>query len=352
MDSRSHIEVTIHDLWKTYRHEQLIVDVLLEKLFTQVIQPTDLHHLWRFFCLIGKPMAFHQIVFNLLEKNQAIHWGAWVEALNQCGFRFDEETANEILVLATTQNQLESLAQTFALDLIVPQVSKIRKRMITDKEAAFNKKKNELITQIEIDLSQDLLDKADEGLKILEKLDPHDDYVKKKRHELILKKANQILDKRTSQPKSIKVIKEEKPQSTSLPSEWKEIMRQSPTKIYDYAILAYELGDKDFCCKLLEGKMAEHYLLKENELWLLFQCYLDTYKLLNASKLLDYFKKHLFKPSVADHYSIYSYEKARLLYLLGDKKKAIKLLDELVQKNPDFRDADLLLKEWLKPQKV
>ena len=205
----------------------------------------------------------------------------------------------------------------------------------------------QLLRRLEFAKAKGLPEEEERIIKSLLMRDPNNPEYKKLNQDLktrqalkILEKQNQTQTERESLPSS--TSKKELSVKSKICEEVLKLAEGNPKSAKNLAVFLYTLGWPEESLKILE-KTSRHL----SECWLYLDWLMETHQfalaLDTANRLLSQIQ-----PDSSSLFPVI-YIKARALYALGEKEKALSYMSDIAAIRPKYKNSSHLLEKWRKP---
>lgn len=345
----SPIEKELQALLGLFQQPQAAADSFFDRLSQRVLSLSDQKYICTFFWKVGQEKRLCDIFLEHLENNHPIAWDFFIETLDRMGFEFNEDFALSSYQGALEQESLDSLCRVTHLDLWLPELKDRRKAIKQKTQARFEEEKQRLLNELALYRAQGLESKEQEALNALQILDPRDPSTQDKLQEFKLRKAMRLLEDRPHLTSALKLNQlSEEDALSDVSRSWLVSQIIDHLKAHNSPQEAYY----DFAICFTQSELPEEALIILQELtnpplpalWLKLELEMRTEQYFKALETL----MHLEEATRTDPEApmALQYEKAQILWHMGQKKKAIKLIEDILQVTPDYRSAQTLIRIW------
>lgn len=300
----------------------------------------------RFMYQSGLHNLLIQTAISRLKKKEVVPWAFIIEILETCKIKIPKEKRAFFIKGITEQNQISSIITSHSWDKLHPELVNMKVKEIEQ----INKEKNytfvKLMEDLEFIQAQGVLKKEEEILKKLKKIDPENPEIHEKwlqfrekwGRKLIHQKKTYLLNKKNI---SVPPSKKEKNQAEKISQSIKTILKKTPEKSYDMALLFSFIGYPYLAIQILKDHMND-----VSSEWLHLDLLLQSKLYLDCLSFLDIMEiKYSNDPETV---FALTYIRAKAYYGLGKKKKAKDILSDMLKVRPNYRLTHSLLKQWEK----
>ena len=312
-------------------------------------QTDHLLALTRFMYSAGLHKMLFQFTLQQLSKKQIVPWGGVIKILLQAKTDFSDRFRKQILKGIRKQNQLR---QILTIRLWEEEILKLQEWKHTTREKIYRHNNQNLIKLME-DLqfirSQGVLQKEEEILKQLKKIEPKNPAIqeewlqfKDKQNRKILKQHKlQLL---TMPMRSARADTKEQQTAKELFGRAIKILKTRPAIRQDIALLFSFIGYPDLAVKILQK-----HLSSPAEEWLYLDLLLQSKLYIKCLSVADYMEvRYKDNPETI---TALTYIRAIAYYHLGKREQAKTILAELAKVKPDYRLTRFLIEQWSKEDK-
>ncbi|GEM_PF-3285988 len=295
-----------------------------------------------------------EIFKDQIRLNNQIAWGHFVKTLELAQVEITEDLQTLILQGSREQLLLDELATYSKWDHLEPKLIEIRKNKQWAWVTEYQYKIQELLQKIELFRSQEMTDQEKLAINDLLFLSPHHPKVKQLQDEFKQRMAQKLLESKLTHQPSLKTnIQHLKstPETIAHSSWLLELFQSALNEDKENAFLI-----KDFMIHslMLDEPLTALSLIKDipvsklsyDEIWLKFISQKLSHQLYESLETLNDISLH--HQSNTDIPLILSYEKALVLWELKEQEQALKLMKEVEQTDPEFRNASSLVTHWSK----
>ncbi len=339
------IETTVQSLLVKGTPIRKIAKQLLKKKAVQT-NANYFHQVCRFLYQAGLDQMLIQVCSWRLKNKKIIPWSFLIETLSSRKIQVPKKIQRVFLKGIHEQKQIKEMLTSRSWDHNHPELQEWKTQTI---QIIFNKKnKNfiKLMEDLEFIQSQGVLQKEEEILKKLKKIDPQNPDIQEKWNQFkekwgrhIIRKKKQELLTKTTPPSP--PPKEELEFAKKLLSLAKKMLKKQPQLGENLALLFSFIGYPRMAVSLLENQL--HSSSSE---WLYIDLLLQSQLYVSCLSFADYMEmKYKNNP---DTVFALSYTRSKAYYGLGKKQKAKNILKELLKIRPNYRLIYVLLEQWEK----
>lgn len=291
-----------------------------------------------------------KLLFDLTLKDFAagkdLIWSALIEAFHDLDRTPASSTWKAFVEGATAQKKLEDLVSSLGLDSSFLAVQQLREKLQPARFKELEIKRDAEFEKLKSLRRDRLVENEKKLLHSMRRKYPTEKSLLLRWNEIRELEARAQIDKSKARSGRMKgpVQMDDRVDVSPMPPELvqriKEVIRRSPETAYDLAISALMMGDPETALTLLEGQNP----FTMEAAWIRFECLMQLRRFLECLGEV----KTLEVKVTADPEAIYgcSYYRARSLWGLGEKLKAIEELEMIVKLRPDYRSAHSLLIQW------
>lgn len=341
------MEIEIQNLLSHHQATDLVADALIKKYETRKLSLPEFEALATFLMHGGFHASLVDLITRKLEDGSKIPWGHYAEALILATRgNVDLKVKGALFQGAEESIALNSLARTFVLDDFRPELEiqrNMRKREVSEKAA---RKKKELLDQVAVLRSQNLLQEEDRVLQTLMRFYPGDLEIFHLRANLRERMAQEYINRRTERPRKeifLPVFEpidaESQKMLDAIEASMVEALVNAQFLANDFAIAQMLWENHDAALRLVDqGPDSAVKDWTKADLLLRGRRFLE---LLDELIVLE--KKYEEDPE-----TVFSaqYLRAQALWGLEQKQLAIEILEGMVEARPQYRAAHSLLTEW------
>ena len=300
----------------------------------------------RFMYQSGLYQLLIQTAISRLKKKEVVPWAFIIEILASQKMNIPKEKRAFFIEGIIAQDQISSILTSHSWDKTHPELVNMKMEVIEqinrDKNHTFIK----LMEDLEFIQAQGILKKEEEILKKLKEIDPENPDINEKwlqfrekwgRNIIYQKKTHSLTKHRISSLPSEK----EKKQIEKIAKSVKTILKKTPEKSYDMAVLFSFVGYPYLAIQILKDHMDN-----VSSEWLYLDLLLQSKLYLDCLSFLDIMEvKYSDDPETT---FALIYLRAKAYYGLGKKKKAKDILSDLLKVRPNYRLTHYLLNQWKK----
>lgn len=313
----------------------------------------DLHSFAVFLLHCGFYVTIVELIGRLLPKHKdKIPWQIFIEGLGLSKAHLTDETLENLLQLLRVENAITEGCQSSALDNALPQLREHRNQLILREKNDFENIRQEQIDLIGTYRAQQLFAKEKALIERLQKKYPGDLDILAEEKKFKERHAFEIFNRKSKIPhkkkknESIEKLEEQQDlellRSQYLDSvEIKEENLETLTQLVHSAYLAenYQIADELlYALKSNLSNLPTSLLWLEMEVFLKLEKYLE---ILNALSLIE-----VKENQNSDVFLATSFLRAKAYWGLGQREKAIEILEGISQLNPGYRSCETLLESW------
>ena len=380
MAGNNSLELDIHKLFEDGNDlETICYEVIAKYEKSDVISPSEIESVSHFLMTAGRIDLLFKFYLKSLRKNSLalFPWGYFTEAVLQLAnaaqskstFLGGEDTnasASEnnlmnqtlldlIEMGALEQNQEQSCIRSPLLVHSIPDIALRLER--TNNSYALEKLrlKAKLMSELNQQRLYQTADQEEKTLQQLIKIFPDDAEIKLLHQAHLEKKADEILIRIRSMPvpsssgrhpssyratwSSEESLEQIAQMSTQLRALAEKLVNTGPEQIQHLAMMAFQTELYELSLELLQ--MCPTSFSTD---WLKAEVLFESGRFLDLLKHIEYLETQPSETVEATYGAVYM--KAQAYYGLGQKDLAIRLLEALSQKAPEYRSTHALLHEW------
>lgn len=355
MAGHNRLELEIHNLFQEGHNLDLICSEVISKYEkTDVISPFESESLSHFLLSAGRIDLLFKFYLKCIRKGSlaAFPWGHFAEAVKRMESEIPDLVISLIEMGLEEAPKEESCYKSHALVLAIPslqiRINDLRKNYEGEKLQL----KSKLMTQLNHNRLYQQNEQEEHTLHQLIKIFPTDIDVKLLHQAHLEKKADEILARAKSPrylstPATRRVFADENPETQKFIEELRRVLfllsdklqNEAPEQIYNLAILAMQFELYDVSLELLG--VAPRTMANE---WLKAEMLFESGRYLELLKHLENIEIHMAQTADDTYGSVYM--KAQAYFGLGQKDIAIRLLESLSDRAPNYRSTQALLHEW------
>lgn len=354
MAGHNSLELEIHNMHQRgYTLDAICGEVLAKYEKNDVISPLEAESVSHFFLTAGRIDLLFRFYSKCLKKNSLgmFPWGNLVEAVIQFQPEIPELLIDLIEMGLQAHPEEQSSYKSPTLLNLIPslqnKVGTLRKQFDIEKLQL----KAKLMSQLNHNRLYQLTEQEEQTLYQLTKIFPTDIDVKLLYQAHLEKKAEEIFlrvknPRNQSQPPR-RIFIEDHPDAQEFIQKLDQVLTQltarlkieAPEQIYNLAILAMQFELFDLSLKVL--KQAPQNIATD---WLKAEMLFESGRHLELLKHIEMIENQVAQTSDFTYGAIYL--KAQAYFGLGQKEIAIRLLESLSDKVPNYRSTQALLHEW------
>jgi len=346
------LEIEIHRLFQEGTSVEYVCRELVSKYEkSEVLSPSEIEGLSHFLITCGRLDLLRNLYIKTVSrsKTNVFPVGYFIEAIE----KQNKEISNEVIDICNALIEKQPYNSTALKSSTIKTISWQALKESQDIQKNFTSarllQKTKLIEQLNNYRVSQLQEQESAVLQKLLKLFPQDLEISLLKQAHLEKKADEILAKIISNKNLTKAkssldrneistdfISETKKQILQIAS---DIKVSAPDQLYNLAVLAFQAELFDVCLKILD-------LAPETEArnWLLAEALLEERRFLDLLKVIANIEQS--DNLTSDGTFGATYLKALAYHGLGQKEKAINLLESILQITPVYRSAEALLQEW------
>lgn len=314
----------------------------------KISKNSDTMEVGRFLYNAGLYKQLLQFATEKLQKKKPGPWPFVIQTLTDHKIKIPKKQAKMLYknILAKYEKQnspyifackgFSNSFQEFALFRTVF-LEKLREKNISIKK--------ELLKKLEFVQSQELIDEERQLIKQLLEMEPNNKHYLHFQENLKEKTARQLIKKHKQKlslkkEPSLLLATTDNPFKKELLKEVSKAVRQHPERVKDIAVFLYMMGWPDAALKLLDqvNENTENY-------WFYLEWLIEIKQYTASVELCQ----QLLENTDGDPEKLFliNYIKAQALYHLGEKKEAIKYLNDILTIRPDYKSAGSLMEKWM-----
>ena len=303
-------------------------------------------HICRFLFHGGLNRLLVQTALLRLEKEEVAPYAFLVEIFHLHKISLPSKTLKLFLKGLTLQNQVLSMTGSRSWDHHLPRLKELKARHLGEFYKKQDKEFYQGLEDLKFVRSQGLSGKEKEILKQLKKKEPLNPLIHQEWLQFEEKEYREVVSRQG--PVRFKVPSrgpgtedpELKKQIHSLLQEVQKKLKNKPeNSYYDMALLFSFMGQSGEALKVLENRLSG-----PSSLWLYVELLMQSRLYLRCLEVLD--QVELKWKGEPDTLFAITYARARACHGLGQKKRAVQLLSDLVSVKPGYRLARFLLQQW------
>lgn len=354
MAGNNSLELELHSLFQKGYSLEIICDEILSKYEkSDVVSPFESESLSHFLILAGRVDLLFKFYAKCLRKSSLAQfpWGYLTSAVLQTEAQLSEDLLDLMEMGLKEQPKEESCYKEPALLSAIPS---LRSRLVSSQQD-FNvdqlQTKVKLMAQLNHNRLYQLKELEEQTLKQLIKIFPQDLEVKLLHQAHLEKKADEILVRIRSTPRSAivnkRVAEETNPETLEFIANLtrhtlalaQRLQTEQPDQIYNLTMLAMQFELFDLALEL--NQMAPPSIAGD---WLKAEILCESGRYLDLLKHIENIESKMAGIPESTYGAIYL--KAQAYFGLGQRDIAIHLLESLSNKVPSYRSTDTLLNEW------
>ncbi len=342
----SRIEIIIQKLLQEF-DVTYVADDLLKKWDRGELSEKDQDIAAQFLLNTGLHKTLQNQYSKQFTQDRYIAWIPFLEMLSQIETHLHEDIVEAILVGMTESNKLEDIIYAQKAKTLHPRFEKVIKTYLEERKTALEKEKSELKTKLQR-LIADRMDTEIRDVSILLRQKfPNDkeifeitsDLDLARIRSLVQKKERELHNKLQDENSPHELDKDFLEEKSKIGANVVESAKKNPNSAYDLSILLtqIELYDEALQCLSYAPESLEKDWLKL-ELLIKAENFIDA---INESFEIE--SKYPQNPTTI--FSALEY-RAQALYGLGEKDKAIQILETVIKVSPSNQSAKVLLHAW------
>jgi tetratricopeptide (TPR) repeat protein len=349
------LELEVHTLFQSGYSLEIICNELLSKYEkSDIVSPSEAESISHFLITAGKIDTLFKFYKKCLQRKSIniFPWGHLAEAFLQLEPQLNDVLVDIIEMGLEAQPEEESSYKSSRLVEEIPALSvriqTLKKNYSVDRLEL----KTKLMAQLNHNRLYQLTEQEEQTLQQLIKLFPNDIDVKLLHQAHLEKKADEILNRikspgNTSTTNPRRSSEETNPEaqrfiqnlSVHILNLAKRLQTESPEQIYNLAMLAMQFELYDLSLELIN--QAPVSFASE---WLKAEILFESGRYLDLLKHIENIEQIPTSTAESTYGAVYL--KAQAYYGLGQKEIAIRLLESLSEKVPNYRSTQALLHEW------
>ncbi len=354
MAGNNSLELEIHSLFQEGMPLETICDEILSKYEkSDVISPFESESISHFLMLAGRIDLLFSFYAKCLRKNSLAQfpWGSLTSAVLQIESQLSEELIDLIEMGLKDQPEEESAYKVAALMSAIPTLQTRLQAYKQSFAVDQLQTKVKLMAQLNHNRLYQLKDLEEQTLQQLIKVFPQDLEVKLMHQAHLEKKADEILARIRSTPRSISSTKRITEEVNAETLEFIDNLRkqtlaladrlqtEQPDQIYNLTMLAMQFDLFDLALEL-SAKAPPSFAGE----WLKAEILYESGRFLDLLKHIENIETKMASTPESTYGAIYL--KAQAYFGLGQREIAIQLLESLSSKVPSYRSTEALLHEW------
>lgn len=326
-------------------------DLSYQQIFQKIQDSNDYQEVGSFLYLSKQYNTLIEYTIKCLEAEKPVPWSFVLATLINHDLPI-EKSMFKILwqgFLKAYSSQEESLLACESLEDLSKDFKKFsgnyRKSLKLKKEV----QEEELLDRLEFAKAQNLMEEEQHIIDLLIKKESHNKKYFQLRRELEERKAlKNIEENKLNLKKDYKLqqLRRFRPETSQLKTNWvqkiQDHTKQKPTQVKNLALFLTFLGWPDESSKLLKDHLEDL-----SDYWFYLEWLIETEQHTIALEVINQLLNQLQKdPEVL---LPLNYLKAQALYYLGQTKRGIDSMQDIVAIKPFYRSATFLLDEWKNP---
>ena len=318
----------------------------------KIIKNSDAMEVGRFLYNAGLHKQLIQFAVKQLKNNKLVPWPFVIQSLTDHKISISESHAKILYKNMLTKTEQENSPYIFAcknwgenfqeFELFrTVFLDKLREENITTKD--------ELLKSLEFVQSQGLIDEESKIINQLLEVEPDNKEFLQLRKNLKETMALQFIRKQRQSQQNLQFQREntlpffskDTPLKKRLLKDALEISRKYPKKTKSMAVFLYMMGWPDAGAKLLDQEP-----LNQETSWFYLEWLMEMKQYTACVEMAH----QLLQSTDEDPEKLFfiNYITAQAFYYLGEEKKAITYLNDIITVRPDYKSAQSLMEKWLK----
>ena len=319
-----------------------VADDLLKKWDRGELSEKDQDIAAQFLVHAGLLKTLQNQITKQLSKDQSIPWVALIQMILKVKKNIPDNIVDPIFVGMTELNQLENIIYIQAAKDLHPRFNSVITTLISEKIKALKEEK----TQLKQKLQRHINDRMDTEVlnvsTLLREKFPTDKEILDMTSDIDMARIRGLLQKKERQYQEDFNPKKEKPDSKEIKELAQDVIRnakKNPTTAYDLSILLAQMEIYEAAIECLD--YAKPSFEKD---WLKLDLLIQSENYIDAiNESFEIEKKYFHKPETI----FATLElRAKALYGLGEKDKAMQILEKIAENNPKNQTVKVLLKNW------
>jgi tetratricopeptide (TPR) repeat protein len=335
------MEQEIHKLLQQ-SEVSLVADDLLKRWLRDELSPEDQIIVGNFLINAGFLPTLKDHYVRLLTQDKFVSWVPLFELFNRMNIVLSPEKLEQIIVGMTEQNNLDELVQHKNFAHVYERLKPVYQKLLDEKIKKFNARKKTLIEKLQRAVNDHVDEEVQKISVELQQTFPEDEEIQNLKDDLDIARIRKLLKKKEREL-SEKIewsIPDDLTQETKkLFVAVEEAAKKNPEQAYDCAILLAQVDAFEEALKCLE--YAPNSLPKD---WLKMDLLIKSKNYLTAlNESLEIEKKYLKNPDTLFATLLL---RSQALYGLGEKEKAVQILEKIIEVQPKNQSARILLQRW------
>lgn len=340
MDS-SRIEIIIQKLLQDH-DATYVADDLLKKWDRGELSDEDQHIAAQFLINAGFLKTLQNQFGKQLSQDRYIAWVPFLEMISRTVETLPDETVDPILVGMTESNQLENLIYAQSSKKLHNRLKKLIKTFLEEVDVTLKMEKKQLTEKLQRQINDRMTTEVKSLSHLLRERFPADKEILDMTSNLDLAHIRSLVEKKERELHQIIPLKKENlnnPEKIKIIDDVVKNAQKNPNTAYDLAILLTQMevyNDALTCLGYAPSSLEKDWL--KLDLLIKSENYIDA---INESFEIE--KKYSENPE-----TIFAalQLRAQALYGLGEKEKAIQILEKLLETSPKSHTAKVLLHSW------
>ena len=317
-----------------------------KEIFKKIKNKADAKSIGQLLYLSGEYQTLLEYSAENIKQNKEVPWSFVISTLSKGKISVAQEDA-EILFDAWLINYSKKDSSIYASkkwEQISDKFAKAAKKYKKDINEEFNSKESEMLEKLEFAQAQNLSDEESRIVRMLLTKYPNNPKYKKLQKELEDKNIAKLIKKQKSSIKQYsQPTKKFVPEASTLKKKWSLIINNiknpSPEDSKNLSLFFAFLDWPDEAIKVLEKNLSDL-----SSYWIYLEWLIETGQYTASLEVIDQLLVHL--QSDPESLLPLNYMKAQSLYYLGQKQEAIEHIKAIIEVNPRYRSAQILLEEW------
>jgi hypothetical protein len=320
----------------------LVADELLKRWLRDELTREEQIIVGNFLLNAGYLSTLKGQYLRLLTQDKFISWVPLLELLQRTNVKIPKETLEQIVVGMTEQDNLEELVQVKNFANSHERLKSVYQKLLDEKIEKIKNKKKDLLEKLQRAVNDRLDDEAQKISTELKEIFPKDEQVQDIASELDIARIKNLLKKKEQElaekidwsiPDDLEAEKKQLFESSH------EAAAKNPAQAYDIAIMLTQVDAFEEALTCLN--FAPPSFSKD---WLKMDLLIRSKNFIAAlNESLELEKKYSTNPD-----TIFSalLLRSQALHGLGEKEKAIQILEKIIEIQPKNQNARILLHHW------
>lgn len=340
MDS-SRIEIIIQKLLEDH-DPTYVADDLLKKWDRGELTEEDQQIAAQFLINAGFFKTLQSQFVKQLSQDRTVTWIPFLEMLIRTGSTLPDEIIDPILVGMTEGNQLENLIYVQNAGKLHSRIESLTKKFLEESYKTLNTEKKQLIEKLQRQINDRMEAEVKSLSHLLRARFPGDQEVMDVTSNLDLTYIRNLVQKKERDLSQSIPLKKEDPNSPERIKIAEDVVKnakKNPNSAYDLAILLTQIevyNDALICLSYAPASLEKDWL--KLDLLIKSENYIEA-----MSESFEIEKKYSENPQTL--FAVLQL-RAQALHGLGEKEKAIQILEKLLETSPKNYTAKVLLHSW------